>query len=632
MTFDNFVTLYNIVLTTRNNIKNLLNPASMSLEKKVGACLASQDIRAWLLSGKIVSASLPYESRIQPSSFEPTVGDEIYILDTESGGVLRPKKEESIYRTLLGLPARRRQKVKIGSGFEIKRGFTYLAKLEEKVVLSAGEFVKSSPKSSCGRVFLNTRLLSDFNPCFDEMIAQYKVGSALDMWVLIQPLAFNLILHEGLSLNQLRFFTGHSAQLTPDDIVEEFKNYPLLCERDVDGSLVPIETVITDDLHIHLDFSGERTQGIVGLRARHNPVPIDMGEKEAYDAEHFFEPVVFRGEPISVERGEYYLFASKEILCIPPHLNVELRPYSHIGFTGPLHFAGFIDNGFRGDLVFEVRSDEVSRMVLEDGMPISKLDIFRTPVPDKLYGKDIGSHYQGQVGCKPSKNFRSFDYTYAAKNYKKLDREVLVQDAKLLLGFRKLSAGFEFAGEEDVSGLIEAVSEGFFQSRYDCETDETILQPIPYVLVFSSDMKVFSYVRANNIADYGDARLFGKHSIGLGGHIIKGDAPYFVYQCIRREVFEEEVDITGSFTKPKLVGTLMAYDTPVDRVHFGLIFGIIAEGVVMPKESSIISGRMFSIEEILHAENVDKRYETWSRIIIPHLDMIYKLASQKSSR
>jgi deoxycytidine triphosphate deaminase len=115
-------------------------------------CLASQEIRARIKEGRIKT---PFdELRIQPSSFEPIIGDEIYVLDTEAGA-FQPDENQTVYGTLLQLPEKRRQKVDIGGGFELKKGFTYLVPLEDRIILSPGEYVKSSPKSSLGRVFVN---------------------------------------------------------------------------------------------------------------------------------------------------------------------------------------------------------------------------------------------------------------------------------------------------------------------------------------------------------------------------------------------------------------------------------------------------------------------------------------------
>ncbi len=602
----------------------------MTLEKTLGFCLNSQEIRAKIKADKptLIVPSFD-EARIQPSSFEPVIGSELFILDTETGGIFRPQPNEQIYQTLLRQPGRRRKKENTSNGFEIKKGFTYLIPLEERMVLNKGEHVKSSPKSSFGRIFLHTRMLADYNLCFDEINAQYKTGDELSLWLLVQPHVFNMIIYPGLSLNQIRFFEGQNAQLTSSELEEECKKNPLMYNKGL-KKLVASEPIITDGLQIHLDLSGENTGGIVGLRARHNPTPIDLKKKEEYEAELFFEPIK-SDKNIMIRRGEHYLFSSKEVLKVPPHLNVELKSHSHIGLTGPLHFAGFIDNGFEGDLVFEVRSDELSGMELVDGMPVSKLDVFRTGLPDKLYGWAIGSNYFEQTGPRPAKFFKPFDFNFAARNYRKLDRTVLAQDAKILASFRDNTPGFELLQKEKIPQLYRAVEKGFFHSRYDCEFDELILQPVPYVVFFGKDRAVFSYVRASDIKKFGEKRLFGKHSLGVGGHIDEGDAPEYIENCLRREV-SEEVRIKGSSSKPKLAGTILDYSKPVDRVHFGLVFVIHAQGEVLPKESSVISGEMISIDKLINDKEAFDNYETWSKCLIPHLAGLYTLAQQTKAR
>jgi predicted NUDIX family phosphoesterase/deoxycytidine triphosphate deaminase len=602
----------------------------MTLEETLGFCLSSQEIRARIKSDNptLIVPSFD-ENRIQPSSFEPVLSDELFILDTEIGGIFRPQSNEQIYRTLLQLPGRRRKREDISNGFEINKGFTYLIPLEERIILSKGERNKSSPKSSFGRIFLQSRLLADYNLCFDEINFQYKTDCELNMWLLVQPHVFNMIIYPGLSFNQLRFLTGKNPQLTPAELELECEKNPLLYDKG-DKQLIPSKPIITDGLQIHLDLSGKNTGGIVGLRARHNPTPIDLRKKEEYEAELFFEPIK-SDKSIMIKRGEHYLFSSKEVLRIPSRLDVELKSHSHIGLTGPLHFAGFIDNGFEGDLVFEIRSDELSGMELVDGMPVSNLDVFRTKVPDKLYGKAIGSNYFEQIGPKPAKFFKPFDFNFAARNYKKLDRTVLVQEAKILASFRNNTSGFELLEQNKIPGLYRAVENGFFQSRYDCEFDELILQPISYVVFFGNNGTVFSYVRAADIKEFGEKRLFGKHSVGVGGHIDESDAPGYIKNCLEREV-KEEVHIKGLYSEPKLVGTILDYSNPVDRVHFGLVFVVKVDGTVALKERSAVSATMAPIDKLMKDEEEFGRHETWSKCLIPHLAELYKYAQQTKLR
>lgn len=370
-----------------------------------GICLAAQHLKNLIRQGKIVGPAIK-EDQIQPASFEPTLGSEVFILDTETKGVFRPQADEPIMQTLLKIPERQRKRIDISQGFEIKKGFTYLFPLNERVILGLDEYIKSSTKSSFGRLFLNTRLLGDYHPCFDELSHSYKANTELHLWLLVQPLTFNMVVYPGIRVNQLRFFQGYDAQLTPSQIIESFKTNPFLFIQK-DNGLVPAEPIVIDGLQIHIDLSGKHTKGIKAFRARHNPLPIDLNKIREYEAEHYFEPILGGDDSIALIKGEHYLLVSKEHFKLPANLNAELKSHSHISIRGPLHFAGFIDNGFEGHLVLEVRSDEISNMVLTDGMPISKIDLFRTENTEKLYGTEIGSNYHKQTGIRLSKYFKT---------------------------------------------------------------------------------------------------------------------------------------------------------------------------------------------------------------------------------
>jgi dCTP deaminase len=78
-----------------------------------------------------------------------------------------------------------------------------------------------------------------------------------------------------------------------------------------------------------------------------------------------------------------------------------------------IHYAGFFDPGFgygSGDIegtpaVLEVRSHEVP-FLIEDGQIVGRLIYERLLAkPDKIYGMNIGSSYQGQ-GLTLSKHFK----------------------------------------------------------------------------------------------------------------------------------------------------------------------------------------------------------------------------------
>ncbi len=596
-----------------------------------GICLASQNIRDEIVAGNILTpvknlsrengkfVDQTLEDRISSSSFEPMIGDEVFIIDAEQEGLFTVREGEQVYRTLLQLPARRRQRIDIKNGFELKTGFSHLIPLEERVILRDGASADSSPKSTFGRLFLHTRLLSDYNPTFDRMSHEYKTNTELRLWLLVQPQRFNVVVYPGQALTQLRFFDGPGSQLTMHEMIDEFKKRPLLYERKK-GVLVPARHRMADGLQIHGDISGEYTEGVVGLRARKNPTPIDTRRGD-YLWQDFFDPIVVKrgfGRMTAKPRGEYYLLVTREALRVPDDMNVKVVSHSRIGFIGPKDFAPLASNGWGGNLVLEVRSDELENMELVDGMPASELHAFRTPKTDKPYK---GS-YQDQLGPIPPKFMTPIDYGHAAQIYAKLSRDVLTQDAKILRSHRGATEGFEPITRERVAALRTDILSGLFHSRYDCESDELVLQPIPYVLVFGPDGTVFSYQRTKNIEEYGEARLFGERSIGVGGHIARTDEPNYIEQCIEREL-KQEVRIAGKPTRPRFIGTVFKTDKPVDRVHFGLVYAIHTGGNVKPNEASIPSGRMVSIRGLVENPSKYSQFETWSRVLIPHLPMIY---------
>ena len=103
--------------------------------------------------------------------------------------------------------------------------------------------------------------------------------------------------------------------------------------------------------------------------------------------------------------GHERMLLSAEGVCIPPSYAAEMMAYDPTAGERRTHYAGFFDPGFGYDAhgsrpgsraALEVRARDVPFMV-EDGQPICKLAFERmTERPEKLYGEDVGSNYQGQ--------------------------------------------------------------------------------------------------------------------------------------------------------------------------------------------------------------------------------------------
>ena len=102
----------------------------------------------------------------------------------------------------------------------------------------------------------------------------------------------------------------------------------------------------------------------------------------------------------------FYLLLSGESVRVPPTVASEMTAYDPTSGELRTHYAGFFDPGFGHDAegrlngsraALEVRAHDVPFMV-EHGQRVCKLTFERMICePTKLYGQDIGSHYQGQT-------------------------------------------------------------------------------------------------------------------------------------------------------------------------------------------------------------------------------------------
>ncbi len=343
-----------------------------------GYCLPSQDIRKWIKEGKIkgISYDDEVENRIQTNSYEPVIDNYCYWIDDKVATLLRSSTNQPIEDTLHSIPRHQKKKFDITDGFTLNVGHSYLFPLKESIKLEEDEYVKISPKSSIGRTFLDVRAFAEKNPCSDIVHPRFSGNDYVKLWILIHPQKFNVIVRPNLAFNQLRIFKGVGARLTRKELEEEYERNPFLLNKD--GK--PYDAFITEDgvvVHICLKSRNERNS-------------LDT---------------------LEIEKGDGILLFTDEVFNLPEKFNAEMRAYSLTNIRGPLHFAGFFDNGFKGDGVIELLSEERGTFILKHGSPIAEFDFYRTrDVPDKVYGdKKSGSNYSKQQGPKMPKYFKQID-------------------------------------------------------------------------------------------------------------------------------------------------------------------------------------------------------------------------------
>ncbi len=598
------------------------------------ACLGSKDIRRLNREGKIIG-SLP--DKLSPSSLDLTLSNEMFIIDTHDGGIITPKPNQTVADAMaLELPGRLCRTHTMGTeGMRLfkDRGFAYLVRLSEKIILEKNEVIRSSPKSTTGRCFARTRLIADFNPCFEEIAGSYCSDTPINMYLLIEPDTFDIVVAPGVQLNQIRFFQNFIKSLNPEELEAEININPLL--YDVNNSSV--QHKILDFLEMHVDLEGKHTDGVIGFRAKHTLELIDFTKpKNFYNIEDFFEPLIAnRDGSLLCRPGDRLLLPTIETLKVPNHLSIEVSRYGNTSVTGPVDYAGFVDNGFEGQLVLEMRIDEQTSRKLYHGQPICKVQVFRTSDIENPYNND----YQQQKGPRAAKFFKVPDFKILAKTYDRLSKKALVHNASriqelhLKSGTESSSDAFRFADSLTEAKIKALLSTGSLHSRYDCESDEKVIQFIPYVLLFTEDKKIFTYKRSTDRNTTGESRLHGKTAIGLGSHIESREC-YPTLDQYAKDTINKEVTITGHMSPSLFIGTLYTDTKEVDKHHFGLVFASLLVGSINHIDHSIASHSMEpfnALEAALSKENINQaaciahepQLESWTQILIPHLDRIY---------
>jgi predicted NUDIX family phosphoesterase len=171
--------------------------------------------------------------------------------------------------------------------------------------------------------------------------------------------------------------------------------------------------------------------------------------------------------------------------------------------------------------------------------------------------------------------------------------------------------------------LARIRAHGFFVERRAAEQDASWKQVIPYVVVRRGD----SLLLLERKGKQGEARLHGKLSIGVGGHVnpVDGDGGStadLLLQGLRREL-TEELDVRGRLDL-RAAGFLNDDSTDVGAVHFGLVAVADArEAEVAIRETELMDGRFVPRAELLELHRSQRaRFETWSSLLIDQLDLV----------
>lgn len=162
--------------------------------------------------------------------------------------------------------------------------------------------------------------------------------------------------------------------------------------------------------------------------------------------------------------------------------------------------------------------------------------------------------------------------------------------------------------------------DGFFVERNYAEKTPSLKQVIPYAIV-ECDGRVLLFRR---LSSGNESRLHGKCSIGIGGHVNPEDLDATpagrsspIAAGTAREI-AEELAIDGTYTV-RTVGLLNDDSNPVGAVHVGVVQVVHVRGSVEIREREQLEGRLVPIEELSALLAEGANFETWSRLLVPHL-------------
>lgn len=352
--------------------------------------LPSQAIRGLIEGGRIRPAMAVAPGQIQPASLDLRLAEVAYRV--RASFLPGPKTDVASKLSELSLHT-----IDLTHGAVLETGCVYVVPLLESLALPPEISAAANPKSSTGRLDVFTRVIADGVTSFDTIPAGYQGR----LYAEICPQTFPVVVRRGSMLSQIRFRVG--APVEGDVALSALQATQQLVSGDAD---------IHGGVALSVDLVGGK-DGLVGYRAKRHTGVVDVDAVGACPTLDYWEPISVRGaKRLVLDPDQFYILASKEAVHVPPTHAAEMMPFNPLVGEFRVHYAGFMDPGFGhaaaggsgARVVLEVRSHKVP-FILDDGQIIGRLVYERmTEVPDILYGRDVGSNYQGQA-LKLSKHF-----------------------------------------------------------------------------------------------------------------------------------------------------------------------------------------------------------------------------------
>ena len=199
----------------------------------------------------------------------------------------------------------------------------------------------------------------------------------------------------------------------------------------------------------------------------------------------------------------------------------------------------------------------------------------------------------------------------------KWDEQILVVNRKELFNNEENHFyGFIEKNDEKTKKIIDTFESYEVKRRGDMEEDPNYKQLIGYVLL--KDEVTGEVLVYKRLVGGGEARLHGKVSVGIGGHMneVEGKSIVEMLKINAARELNEEVGVSEEEALNNLhfIGLINDDKTEVGQVHVGVVYECkVDKQRVEVKEDDTLVIKWMTGEEAKAEEN----YETWSEFLKP---------------
>ena len=199
----------------------------------------------------------------------------------------------------------------------------------------------------------------------------------------------------------------------------------------------------------------------------------------------------------------------------------------------------------------------------------------------------------------------------------KWDEQILVVNRKELFNNEENHFyGFIEKTDEKTKRIINTFESYEVKRRGDMEEDQNYKQLIGYVLL--KDITTGEVLVYKRLVGGGEARLHGKASVGIGGHMneVEGKTIFEMLKINAARELNEEVGVPeeDALNNLHFIGLINDDKTEVGQVHIGVVYECkVDKQLVEVKEDDTLVIKWMTGEEAKAEEN----YETWSEFLKP---------------